>query len=109
VLSLAPTEAIVRTDLGGRAEHVIAYTGAVFVTGLAYWNQGAIRLAVAFATYAGILETLQRFSPGRTSSLVDYMFSIAGIVVGMVLVLLLKKWMTTELSEANSLASTPQI
>ena len=36
VLSLLPAEEMVRTSLGGHVEHMLAYAGTVFITGLAY-------------------------------------------------------------------------
>jgi VanZ family protein len=96
VLSLAPTEAIARTGLGAHSEHVVAYAGTAFVTGLAFWEKGRCRLTLEILTYAGTLELLQCFSPGRTSSLTDYTFSIAGILVGTMALMLLKKCVLTE-------------
>ena len=49
------------------------------------------RVIVSLLSYAGVLEFLQRFSPGRASSVVDYLFSATGIGVGIVVFVLLRK------------------
>ena len=82
VLSLMPGEQLTRTSLGGCAEHAIAYAGAAFITALAYGRQGLARLIFLFTAYAGLLEFLQRYSPGRTSSVGDFLYSAAGILIG---------------------------
>lgn len=80
LLSLLPTDAITRTGFGGHIEHVVAYFGASFLTGLAYGTgRGVI---IGLLALAGALECLQTFSPGRTSSVVDYFFSAIGIGLG---------------------------
>jgi hypothetical protein len=69
VLSLMPLEEIeaVRTDLPGQVEHIIAYAGSTAIALAGYGlNQGATRIIGCFWLYAGILEYLQNFSPGRT-------------------------------------------
>lgn len=73
---------MVRTDLGGQVEHVIGYAGTAFIAAMAFAERGLIRLTLALCIYAGVLEFLQRFSPGRTSSIVDFLFSSTGVVIG---------------------------
>ena len=89
VLSLAPTKTIPRTGVGGKLEHVIAYAIATFLTALAY-NDGW-RVIISFLSYAGVLEFLQQFSPGRMSSVGDYLFSAVGIGIGVAVFALLRK------------------
>ncbi|HEY7552883.1 MAG TPA: hypothetical protein VH913_25585 [Hyphomicrobiaceae bacterium] len=66
--------------MGGHVEHTVAYAGTTFLAAAAYG--GWMRVAASMLAYAGALELLQHFSPGRTPSLVDYMFSAAGTVIG---------------------------
>jgi VanZ family protein len=82
VLSLTPSEQMLRTGLSGHVEHVLAYAGTAFITALAFAERGLSRIAMALLIYAGGLEFLQRFSPGRTSSIWDFMFSSAGVLIG---------------------------
>jgi hypothetical protein len=89
ILSLVPK--IARTELGGHAEHVLAYGGTALIVARAYSERGIVQILFALLAYAGVLEFLQRFSPGRTSSFEDFMFSAAGVLVGMVASVLLKK------------------
>lgn len=92
IVSLAPAEAVVRTSVGGQIEHVVAYAGTTFTAATAYGGYGNVRVSFALLAYAGALEFLQRFSPGRTSSFEDYMFSAAGVLAGMAAVVILGKW-----------------
>src|SRR5262245_16779676 len=83
VLSLLPGEEMVRSGLGGRVEHVVAYAGTALLAALAFssrWN--GLRIGLALIAYAAALEYLQRFSPGRSPSVLDFMFSSLGVVIG---------------------------
>jgi VanZ family protein len=80
VLSLLPKDRLVRTDLGGHFEHILAYTGTALAVAYAYGAKPI--LALRLIAYAGILELLQRFSPGRTSSIEDFACSAIGVLLG---------------------------
>jgi VanZ family protein len=83
MVSLLPTEEVVRTGLGGRAEHVLAYAGTALVAAMAYCSRrGRLRIALALIAYAAALEYLQRFSPTRSSKALDLIFSSAGVLIG---------------------------
>jgi len=92
-LSLIPAEQMLRTGFNGRAEHVLAYAATGFVTGLAFAERGLLRTILALLAYAGGLEYLQRFSPGRISSIEDFMFSGTGVLVGVGALALLARWL----------------
>lgn len=92
-LSLTPAEQMLRTGFGGRVEHVLAYAATGFITAFAFAERGLVRIALALVAYAGSLEFLQRFSPGRISSIVDFMFSATGVLVGVGALALLAKWL----------------
>ena len=94
VLSLTPAEQMLRTGHSGHVEHVLAYAGTTFLTAMAFAERGLSRLALALLIYAGGLEFLQRFSPGRTSSIWDFMFSGTGILMGVGAFALLAKWLS---------------
>jgi VanZ family protein len=72
---------IERTELGGHAEHFLAYACTAAVVALAS-TRGAPLIMSALIAYAGVLELLQRYSPGRTSSLGDFLFSAGGVLLG---------------------------
>jgi VanZ family protein len=84
VLSLLPSKQVVRTSLDGHIEHVLAYAGTAFLLSLAYRDRSKLALCAAMITYAGALEYLQQFSPGRTSQFADFAFSSVGIICGLV-------------------------
>jgi len=79
----------------------MAYSGTAFITAMAFAERGLSRLALALLIYAGGLEFLQRFSPGRTSSIWDFMFSGAGVLAGVAAFALLAKWLSGS-TEPNS-------
>src|SRR4051812_3403131 len=81
VLSLLPGDEMVRTSLGGHPEHAIAYAGTALLAGLGYPGR-ACRSVLVLVLYAGVLELLQRFSPGRHSAVEDWLASSIGVVVG---------------------------
>jgi hypothetical protein len=53
VLSLLPAEEMVRTSLGGHVEHMLAYAGTAFITGLAYPQTRLGRITLTLICYAG--------------------------------------------------------
>ena len=66
ILSLLPDEQMVRTGLPGRLEHFVAYAGSAAIAMAGYRaSRGGMQIIGGFWVYAGILEYLQRFSPGR--------------------------------------------
>jgi VanZ family protein len=92
-LSLLPAEDMVRTSLPGQLEHFAAYAGSGAIAMAGYGlNRGAVRVIGSFWIYAGILEFLQHFSPGRHPALEDFAASAFGALCGGVTVILLWRW-----------------
>jgi VanZ family protein len=94
-LSLLPAVHVPRTHMGGRLEHFLAYAGAAIFVALATSERGILRIGSALIAYAGALEVLQRYAPGRTSSIRDFMYSAGGVVLGCAVVALSKRLATT--------------
>jgi len=89
---LIPAEAIglVRTDLPGQAEHIIAYAGSTAIATAGYGlNRGAARIIACFWLYAAVLEYLQNFSPRRNPAVIDFAASAFGALCGGVAVVIL--------------------
>ena len=83
VLSLLPAQAITRTGLPGQFEHFIAYAGSAAIAMAGYGlSRGGMRIIGGFWAYAGVLEYLQHFSPGRHPSLEDFAASALGALCG---------------------------
>jgi VanZ family protein len=96
VLSLLPGEHMVRTGLPGRLEHFIAYAGSGAVTWGGYGDRyGTMGVIVFYWAYAGILEYLQQFSPGRHPSILDFFASALGAFCGALAVTLFAKRLTS--------------
>jgi VanZ family protein len=90
VLSLLPAQEMVRTDLPGQFEHFIAYAGSAAIAMAGYGlSRGGMRVIGGFWAYAGILEYLQHFSPGRHPSFEDFAASALGVLCGGLVVALL--------------------
>jgi VanZ family protein len=82
VLSLLPAQDMVRTGMPGEFEHFAAYAGSASVAITGYGCRGAVRIIGLFWVYAGVLEYLQHFSPGRHPSIVDFAASALGAFFG---------------------------
>lgn len=80
VLSLLPADDLVRTGVGGYAEHAIAYCGTAFLLRFGY--RAPLRVGLALVAYAGLLELLQALSPGRHPGLDGWLASSAGALLG---------------------------
>jgi VanZ family protein len=92
-LSLLPAEDMVRTSLPGQLEHFAAYAGSGAIAMAGYGlNRGSVRVIGSFWIYAGLLEFLQHFSPGRHPALEDFAASALGALCGAVAVVLLWRW-----------------
>ena len=82
VLSLLPAQQMVRTGLPGRLEHFVAYAGsAAIAIGYGASRRGVQTIGGCWV-YAGILEYLQHFSPGRYPAIEDFAASALGALCG---------------------------
>jgi VanZ family protein len=83
VLSLLPAEQMVRTGFPGRLEHFVAYAGSAAIAMAGYGaSRGGMQIIGGFWVYAGILEYLQHFSPGRHPAIEDFAASALGALYG---------------------------
>jgi VanZ family protein len=83
MLALLPAGSVTRTDLGGDAEHFVAYMGTALLMGLAFRNNPPFAIQSGLLmTYATLLEAGQIYSPSRHASLHDLAFSVAGVAMG---------------------------
>jgi VanZ family protein len=82
VHSLLPAQDMVRTGISGQLEHIVAYAGSASIAIVGYGRRGAVRTIGLFWIYAGVLEYLQHFSPGRHPSVADFAASALGAFVG---------------------------
>ena len=83
VLSLLPAQEMVRTGLPGRLEHFVAYAGSAAIAMGGYGaSRGSVQVIGGLWAYAGILEYLQHFSPGRHPAIEDFAASAFGAMYG---------------------------
>jgi VanZ family protein len=83
VLSLLPAQDMVRTGIPGQLEHFVAYAGSATIAIAGYGRRrGTAQIIGLCWLYAGILEYLQHFSPGRHPSIVDFAASALGAFFG---------------------------
>jgi VanZ family protein len=95
-LSLLPAQDMVRTGFPGQLEHFVAYAGSAAIATAGYGlNRSATRVIGCFWLYAGILEYLQHFSPGRHPAFLDFAASAMGSLCGGVAVALLWRHRST--------------
>jgi VanZ family protein len=91
-LSLMPAEEMVRTGLPGQFEHSIAYAGSAAIGMAGYGSsRGTAPILSAFCLYAGMLECLQHFVPGRHPSIADFAASAVGVLCGGLAIALLRR------------------
>ena len=81
VLSLLPAQDMVRTGFPGQLEHSVAYAGSAAIA-VAGYQRRTLRIIGLFWVYAGLLEYLQHFAPGRHSAIEDFAASAFGAFVG---------------------------
>ena len=92
VLSLLPAQDMVRTGFPGRVEHIVAYAGSAAIAMAGYGARwGAAQIVGGFWVYAGILEYLQHFSPGRHPAIGDFMASALGALCGGLVIALIRR------------------
>jgi VanZ family protein len=84
-LSLVPGSERPHTGASGRFEHLMAYCGATFAICIAAARPPLASIVAAFSLLAGAMEITQRFIPGRTFKLVDWVASSAGAALGAVM------------------------
>ena len=82
VLSLLPAQDMVRTGFPGQLEHSVAYAGSAAIAVAGYLRRGPLRIIGLFWVYAGLLEYLQHFSPGRHPAIEDFAASAFGAFAG---------------------------
>jgi VanZ family protein len=83
ILALLPATFMMRTSLGGHAEHFVAYLGTAILMGLTYQKSPRLTVqCVLLIMYAAALEAGQLYSPGRHPSFQDLAFSAAGVLIG---------------------------
>src|SRR5712691_24261 len=83
LLSLLPAQEMVRTGFPGGLEHFVAYAGSAAIAMAGYGtSRGVVRITTCFWLYAGLLEYLQHFSPGRHPSIGDFSMSAFGALCG---------------------------
>lgn len=102
LLSLLPSAELVRTSLGGHVEHAMAYAGLAALMRLGYPAPGLGRLVLVLVIYAGLLEYLQNFSPGRSPAVADWLASSVGVLIGGCVV----HWATGRLARKSRPAAT---
>jgi VanZ family protein len=82
VLALLPAQNMMRTGMPGQLEHFVAYAGSAAIAIVGYRRRGAVGIIGSFWIYAGLLEYLQHFSPGRHPSIADFAASALGALFG---------------------------
>jgi VanZ family protein len=92
ILSLLPADELVRSGWGGHIEHFGAYAGSAGVAMIGYGQRyrSSWIILVSFCAYAGVLECLQHYSPGRTPAFNDFAASALGALAGILVMLLLR-------------------
>jgi VanZ family protein len=92
ILAWTPAKFMTRTELGGHAEHFVAWLATAMVFGLASRPTTLLGSQCLFLiAYAGVLECGQLFAPGRQASFHDFAFSAGGVLLGSGLIWLARR------------------
>jgi VanZ family protein len=92
-LAWLPANAMMRTTLGGHAEHLIAYLCTATVMGFATrTTRWLVAQCLLLIGYAAILEAGQLYAIGRQASFQDFAFSSSGVLIGATLVWIARTW-----------------
>ena len=91
-LSLLPLMMMLRTVLPAPLEHFVAYAGVAAIA-MAGYGSGRVdvRIIGGLSVYAGILEYVRDFSPGRHPSIGRFVGSVLGALCGGLAVALLSR------------------
>lgn len=98
VISLVPGSERPHTGAPGQGEHFVAYLMTAFIVTLRQrdWRQRLI-LIILLSGYAGVLELLQIYVPGRNAQLIDFVSSVmgtaGGAILGLTLSPLYRRWL----------------
>ena len=83
---------MVRTVLPAPLEHFIAYAGVAAVAMAGFGtSRGGVRIIGALCAYAGILEYIRHFLPGRHPSIGKFTGSTLGALCGGLSIVLLRR------------------
>jgi VanZ family protein len=86
VLSLAPGTYRPHTGMPGEAEHFIAYYSTAFALALGFQSKASrVVIALGLTLWAGSMEVLQLWVPGRHSAIIDAVISSLGGLLGIAL------------------------
>jgi len=87
VLSLVPSELRPHVLPGKHLEHFVAYLIAGLLLALGWRRDRQVLLCgVALAACSAVLEILQLWVPGRTSSVADFLASTSGALAGLTMI-----------------------
>jgi VanZ family protein len=93
VLSLTPGDEMVRTGAPELVEHFVAYAGAGGLAAIGYGRRARyLQIGGLLIAYAGVLEIGQNWVPGRHSRMVDFVFSAAGVIAGVIMARFWSRW-----------------
>jgi len=81
--ALLPADIVIRSELPGKLEHFVAYSGTAVMCGFAFSRKPhLLRRYLLLVFLAGGLEAAQVLSPGRHASGSDFAVSTLGIICG---------------------------
>ena len=87
VLTLIPSSAAPDLPGGDKVHHVLAFM-ALTLPSAAFYPKALVRVVLAAALYAGLIEVIQPFV-GRSGETADFQADLLGIAIGAVIGLLL--------------------
>lgn len=87
-LAVLPREIAALDDFNDKLKHLFAF-GVLAVGLLRYWQMAAVPTVISLLCFGVGIEIVQSFIPCRTASAWDVLADLAGILAGLVLVVVL--------------------
>ncbi|WP_394418473.1 VanZ family protein [Sulfitobacter sp. 1A13191] len=87
VVTLIPSKAAPEVPGGDKVHHVLAFM-ALTLPSAAFYPKALLRVVLAAAFYAGLIEVIQPFV-GRSGEPADFLADLLGIAIGAIIGLLL--------------------
>jgi VanZ family protein len=86
-------------EVNDKFGHALAYLVLMINGGLVFGKKKYVILSVGLFLFGSLIEVLQRFVPGRTSSFLDLLANSSGIVLGLSILLIFGTYIQSKLKQ----------
>ena len=106
IASLSPQSPAIETGFGDKLDHLVAYAVLSLLMALGWSGRAALGVIFgAAASFGGLLELLQAFSPGRQPDWADFAVNSFGALIELAVAMLVRRILTSVARTLTSSAS----